>query len=107
MKQLSLALAVAGALALGTFPTSGFAADFAGPQSSPRYIHAPRHIHTHWRVTRRVAVPRCVEVSQPPRGCPLRWLRHSLAWPSVPRCHLYEGVCIYHTAPDLEEWTRY
>jgi hypothetical protein len=100
MKRLSLALAVAGVLALGASPTAGFAADFVVRK------HTPRHV-THWRVTKWAAVPRCVEVSQHPRGCPLWRLRGSLAWPGIPRCHLYEGVCVYPTAPDLEEWERY
>lgn len=101
MKRISLALAVAGVLALGTSQTPGFAADFAAPE--PTLRHAPKH----WRVTKRVALPRCIEVSQPPRGCPLWRLRGSLEWPGLPRCYLYDGACVYHTAPDLEEWARY
>jgi hypothetical protein len=107
MKRLCLALAVAGALALGAFETSGFAADFAAPEPTLRHIRAPRHVRTHWRVAKRVAVPRCIEVSQPPRGCPLRWLRGSLAWPGIPRCHLVGDVCVYRTAADWEEWAPY
>jgi hypothetical protein len=97
MKRLSLALAVGGVLALGPSPTPGLAADIA----------APRHVPAHWRVVTRVMVPRCIEVSGPPRGCPLRRLRGSLAWPGIPRCHLYGGACVYRTAPDVEEWAGY
>jgi hypothetical protein len=97
MKRFSLALALAGVLALGVPATPGSAA--------PEFTR--HHRPTHWRVAKRVAVPRCVEVSGPPRGCPLWRLRGSLAWPGIPRCHLDGGVCVYHTAPDLEEWARY
>jgi len=98
MKRLSLALAVAGVLVAGAYETPGFAADFAVSEAAPRHI-----ARTHWRVTRRVAIHRCIEVSQPPRGCALR--RYSLLpWPGIPRCYLYGGACIYRTAPDVEEW---
>jgi hypothetical protein len=77
MKRL-LALAVAGMLAFGT-ETTVFAADLSGSETGVRAF--PR---THWRVTKRVVVRRCIEVSQPPRGCPLH--RYSrLPWPGVPR----------------------
>ena len=101
MQRISLAIALAGVLALGAFQTAGFAADLAVPGA------APRHIHTHWRSAKRGVALRCIEVSQPPRGCPLRRDPRSLAWPGIPRCYLYEGACIYHTAPDVEQWARY
>jgi hypothetical protein len=101
MQKTSLAIALAGVLALGASPTAGIAADLA--VSEP----APRHIVTHRRVAKRVVAFRCIEVSQPPRGCPLRRDPRSLAWPSIPRCYLYDGVCVYHTAPDVEQWARY
>src|SRR6266566_9587983 len=78
MKPFSLAFALVGMVAIGAAQTTGFAADIAVPEVAPRYIPIK-----HWRVTKRV-VPRCIEVSQPPRGCPLR--RHGrLVWPGVPR----------------------
>jgi hypothetical protein len=80
MKRLSLAVALAGVLALGASPTAA-----------------------HWRATKRLAVHRCIEVSQPARGCPLRHYS-LLPWPGIPRCYLYGGVCVYHTASDWEEW---
>jgi hypothetical protein len=82
-RNIQTAFALAGVLALGASETAA-----------------------HWRVTKRVAVHRCIEVSQPARGCPLR--RYSLLpWPGIPRCYLYGGVCVYYTAPDVEEWERY
>jgi hypothetical protein len=79
MKPLSLAFALVGVLTLGAAQTTGFATDLVAPGAAPRHVRAP-----HWRVVKRVVVPRCVEVSQPPRGCPLR--RHArLVWPGVPR----------------------
>jgi hypothetical protein len=78
MKRHSLAFALAGVLALGTFQTTGFAADLVPPEVAPRY--APKK---HARV-KRVVVAGCVEVSQPPRGCPVR-LYGRLPWPLVPR----------------------
>jgi hypothetical protein len=100
MKKTSLAIALAGLLALGASQTAGFAADLAVSEA------APRHIVTHRRVAKRVVAFRCIEVSQPPRGCPLR--RYSLLpWPGIPRCYLYDGVCVYHTAPDVEQWAGY
>jgi len=53
MKRPALTLAIAAVLALGASQTAA-----------------------HWRGKKRVAVHRCIEISQPPRGCPLR--RYSL-----------------------------
>ena len=97
MRRLSLAAALAGMLALGAFETTAFAADVG--VSDARRGRIAAH---HWRGTRRAAVQRCVEVSQPARGCPLR--QQAWAWPGIPRCHLYGDVCLYYTAPDLEQW---
>jgi hypothetical protein len=83
MKHPFLALAMAAVLALAASQTGA-----------------------HWRGKKRVALHRCIEVSQPPRGCPLRWYSR-LPWPGIPRCYLYQGVCVYHTAPDLEQWGPY
>jgi hypothetical protein len=107
MRGLSLSIALAGVLALGASQTAVFAADIAAREVAPRGIHTKHwRATTHWRAARRVAIHRCIEVSQPARGCPLR--RYSLLpWPSIPRCYLYDGACVYHTAPDLEEWDRY
>ena len=101
MQGFSLSIVLAGALAVGASQTAGYAADLVVPEASPR------HVSTHWRVAKRVAVHRCIEVSQPPRGCPLRRDPRSLAWPSIPRCYLYGDACVYHTAPDVEQWARY
>jgi hypothetical protein len=80
VQALSLSIALTGVFALSAFQTAA-----------------------RWRATKRVAVHGCIEVSQPARGCPLR--RYSrLPWPGIPRCYLYRGVCVYHTAPDLEQW---
>ena len=85
MKAFSPACALVGVLALGAFATAGFAADLIAPEPVPRHVSAPRHVHTkHWRVIKRVVVAGCVEVSQPPRGCPVR-LYGRLPWPGVPR----------------------
>jgi hypothetical protein len=101
VRGLALAIAAAGVLALGASQTAGFAADIGVSETGPRHI-----ARTHWRATKRVAIRRCIEVSQPARGCPLR--RYSLLpWPGTPRCELYGDVCVYYTAPDLEEWERY
>ena len=79
LQAISLAMTIAGMLALGPVQTAVFAADFSVSETAPGGF--PR---THWRVTKRIAVHRCIEVSQPPRGCPLR--RYSrLPWPGVPR----------------------
>jgi hypothetical protein len=105
VRGLSLSVALAGVLALGASQTAAFAADIAA-RATPRGVHTThRRAATHQRAARRVAIHRCIEVSQPARGCPLR--RYSLLpWPAIPRCHLYDGACVYHTAPDLEEWDR-
>jgi hypothetical protein len=80
MKCLYRAVAIAGVLALGASQTAA-----------------------HWRASKRGPLHRCIEVSQPARGCPL-WRYSRLPWPGIPRCYLYRGVCVYHTAPDWEEW---
>ncbi len=77
MKQLSLTVVLVGAFALGIPQTTGYAADFGVPGPAPRY-------KPHWRVTKRIVVRGCVEVSQPPRGCPVQ-LYGRLPWPGVPR----------------------
>ena len=77
MKRLSLNFALVGALALGASETAAFAADYAVTEPPPRSI-----AHTHWHGARRVAVSRCIEVSQPPRGCPLHHYAR-LPWPGV------------------------
>jgi hypothetical protein len=79
MKRLSLTSALIGALALGASATAAFAADFAGTEPAPRSI-----ARTHWHVHKRVVFSRCIEVSQPPRGCPLHHYAR-LPWPGVPR----------------------
>jgi hypothetical protein len=79
MKRLSLAFALIAAFALGVCETTAYAADFGEPGPAPRYGPRP-----HWRVAKRVVVRGCVEVSQPPRGCPVR-LYGRLPWPGVPR----------------------
>ena len=86
MKTLSLAFALVGVLAVGAVPMTGFAADLIAPEAAPRHVYvAPRHVHVkHRRVIRRVLVAGCVEVSQPPRGCPVR-LYGRLPWPGLPR----------------------
>ena len=95
MKPFSLAFAL-GVLALATFPTAGFAADLIAPEPVPRHVSAPRHVHTkHWRVIKRVVVRGCVEVSQPPRGCPVR-LYGRLPWPGVPR---FDELAAYYAEP--------
>jgi hypothetical protein len=77
--RLSLAVALVGGLALGAWQTA-LAADFGPPGATPRYVSKP-----HWRaVKKRVFVRGCVEVSQPPRGCPVR-LYGRLPWPGEPR----------------------
>jgi hypothetical protein len=76
-RRLSLSIVLAGVLALGASPTAGIAADLA--VSEP----APRHIVTRWRVAKRVVASRCIEISQRPRGCPLRRDPRSLAWPRI------------------------
>jgi hypothetical protein len=84
MKPYSLAFALAGVLALGAVQTAGFAADLIPPGAAPRHVPGPRHVTRHWRAIKRVVVAGCVEVSQPPRGCPVR-LHGRLPWPGVPR----------------------
>jgi hypothetical protein len=74
-----LVLAFAGMLAFGAAETAAFAADFS--MSATARGDFPR---THWRVARRVVARHCIEVSQPPRGCPLRHYSR-LPWPGVPR----------------------
>jgi hypothetical protein len=84
MKRLSLTVALVGALALGASATAAFAADLSG------YEPAPRHIaRTHWHAHRGVAFSRCIEVSQPPRGCPLHHYAR-LPWPGVPTLYAAE-----------------
>jgi hypothetical protein len=93
MKAFSPACALVGVLALAAFPTAGFAADLIAPEPVPRHVSAPRHVHTkHWRVIKRVVVRGCVEVSQPPRGCPVR-LYGRLPWPGVPR---FDAAPVYY-----------
>jgi hypothetical protein len=100
MKRLSLALAVTGALALGASQRTALAADVGAYEAAPGRV-----AWTHGRVTKRLVAHRCIEVSQPARGCPLR--RYSLLpWPGIPRCHLVGDICVYFTAPDLEEWAH-
>ncbi len=100
MKRLCLVAAVAGVLALGGSQTAAVAADIGAYEAAPHRVAT-----THRRVTR-IVIHRCIEVSQPARGCPLR--RYSLLpWPGIPRCHPYGGVCTYFTAPDWEEWPGY
>jgi hypothetical protein len=77
--RVCLAFALVGVFALGASQTTGYAADFGAHGPGPRYVAKP-----HWRVGRRVVVRGCVEVSQPPRGCPVR-LYGRLPWPGVPR----------------------
>jgi hypothetical protein len=79
MKPHSLAFALAGVIALGGFQTTGFAADLVTPEVAPRYVHKK-----HWRGKRVVVAAGCIEVSQPPRGCPVR-LYGRLPWPLLPR----------------------
>jgi hypothetical protein len=101
MKRLFLAVVLAGALAFGAAQPAALAADMTSFEAAPGGIGT---VHRH--VTKRVAVHRCIEVSQPARGCPLR--RYSLLpWPGLPPCYLYGGVCVYPTAPDLEQWEHY
>jgi hypothetical protein len=87
MKRLCRAFALAGVLALGPFQTTGFAADLVTTEPAPRYVAKP-----HWRVAKRIFVRGCVEVSQPPRGCPLR-LYGRLPWPGVPR---YDAAPVHY-----------
>jgi hypothetical protein len=79
MKSFSLVLVVATVLLAGASQKAAFAADLSGYETAPGRI-----VTTHRHVTRRVAVRGCIEVSQPPRGCPLRHYS-LLPWPSVPR----------------------
>jgi hypothetical protein len=79
LQALSLSIAAAAMLAFGAARTPAFAADISVSEAARS--HFPR---THWRVARRIAVHRCIEVSQPPRGCPLRHYS-LLPWPGVPR----------------------
>jgi len=74
-----LVLAIAGTLAFGAVQTPAFAADLSVSETGVRVF--PR---THWRVAKRVVLHRCIEVSQPPRGCPLHHYSR-LPWPGVPR----------------------
>ena len=100
MKPVSLAFALV--LAVGAAPTIGFAADLIAPEAAPRYVTAPRHVHVkHRRVIKRVVVVGCVEVSQPPRGCPVR-LYGRLPWPGLPR--LDEVPAHYAEGGWLSEW---
>src|SRR5262249_15313868 len=99
LKGFSLALAVAGVLALGTSEVAAFPIDPTASKAAPTNI-----AYTQWRGTQWID-PRCVRPN---------WSRHcrwhpwrSGAWPGIPRCYLYRGVCIYHTAPDWEEWYGY
>lgn len=84
MKRLSLAFALIGVLALGASQTAAFAADVGVSEAAPRYGAG-----THRHVARRVAFPRCIEVSQPARGCPLRRYAR-LPWPGVPTLYAEE-----------------
>jgi hypothetical protein len=84
MTRLSLNFALVGALALGASETAAFAADYAVTEPPPRSI-----ARTHWHGARRVAVSRCIEVSQPPRGCPLHHYAR-LPWPGVPTLYAEE-----------------
>ena len=79
MKRVSRAMTLIGVLALGMCPTMGLAADLVTTGPAHRYVPKP-----HWRVTKRIFVRGCVEVSQQPRGCPLR-LYGRLPWPGLPR----------------------
>jgi hypothetical protein len=79
LQALSLSIAAAGMLGLGAAQTPAFAADFG--VSEPVRSDIPRR---HWRVARTRVPYRCIEVSQPPRGCPL-WRYSRLPWPGVPR----------------------
>jgi len=66
MKRLFIALSLIGVLALGTAETAAIAADVEVSEPAPRHI-----ARTHRHGARRVVVFRCIEVSQPPRGCRL------------------------------------
>jgi len=103
MKRLSLAVTLAGALALGAPATAAFAADLPGVEAARRHVVIKRERRT---------VIRCVKLGGA-RGCPVRrYVRRSLAWPGaivflgVPRippgCGFpFEGVCdpTYYTTP--------
>jgi hypothetical protein len=78
LQALFLSIAAAGMLVLGAAQTAAYAADFT--VSETVRSHVPR---THWRVTKRVVLRGCIEVSQPPRGCPLRHYSR-LPWPGLP-----------------------
>jgi hypothetical protein len=83
MKRLSLTGAVIGALALGASATAVLAADYSVTEPAPRIARAHRHVARH------VVFSRCIEVSQPARGCPLhRYAR--LPWPGVPTLYAEE-----------------
>lgn len=84
MKRLSVAFSLLGALALGASATAAFAADIAAGEPVSRGI-----ARTHWHAHKRVVFSRCIEVSQPARGCPLhRYAR--LPWPGVPTLYAEE-----------------
>ena len=78
MKRRSVASSLLSALALGASVTAAFAADYAVTEPAPRHI-----ARTHWHAHQRVVFSRCIEVSQPARGCPLHHYAR-LPWPGVP-----------------------
>src|SRR6516164_8702347 len=84
MKRLFIALSLIGVLALGTAETAAIAADVEVSEPAPRHI-----ARTHRHGARRVVVFRCIEVSQPPRGCRLHHYAR-LPWPGVPTLYAVE-----------------
>jgi hypothetical protein len=78
LQAFCLSVAAAATLALGAAQSVAFAADFTVSETAR--THIPR---THGRVTKRVVLRGCIEVSQPPRGCPL-WHYSRLPWPGLP-----------------------
>ena len=103
MKGLSLAVAVAGVLALDASRAAAFPTDTAVSKAGPTFIADAQWHGTQW------VDPHCLKPSWSHR-CRLH-LRRSGAWPgSIPGCvyiYPYRGPCACCTAPDREQWEGY
>jgi hypothetical protein len=96
MKRLPLAVALAGVLALGASQAAAFQIDPSASKGVRGDI-----VHAQYRGTQWVD-PHCLKPSWSHR-CRLH-PRRSAAWPGLPRCYPVDGVCVYYTAPDWDQW---
>jgi len=96
MKRLSLALGLAGVVALGASEAAAFLGDPALSKAAPSNIASTQYRGTQW------VDPHCLKPSWS-RRCRAH-PRRSGAWPGLPPCYLIDGVCVYYTAPDWDQW---